>query len=228
VLPHRLGPCLAARLDHPQRLHTQPRANQQHHNNPHLVCPTQMAANVCDNAATTGLDRTRQGDEQAARAGRDIGQCACPRLICVGRGAITSYLSRITSMFRASPSTVIVCPLRMRRVATPVPMTAGMPHSRATTVLWLSGTTCQPRCCRSDMRAGLRQPRSHRTIWPACLSSASAAASWQALQGSGKHNRTGRSDRHLHVSRNVLECGSYASAAFCPVVHQAQPAAGDG
>ena len=39
----------------------------------------------------------------------------------------------------ASPSTVICDPSAIRRVATPVPSTAGMPYSRATIELWLSG-----------------------------------------------------------------------------------------
>ena len=34
---------------------------------------------------------------------------------------------------------MIVCPVWMRRVATPVPSTAGMPYSRATMEPWLSG-----------------------------------------------------------------------------------------
>ena len=54
------------------------------------------------------------------------------RLILIGRGAITPYVPRITSTLPASPSTVIICPVWMRRVAMPVPMTAGMPYSRAT------------------------------------------------------------------------------------------------
>src|SRR5262245_52401191 len=39
----------------------------------------------------------------------------------------------------ALPSTVIMSPLWMRLVATPVPRTAGTPYSRATIELWLSG-----------------------------------------------------------------------------------------
>ena len=39
----------------------------------------------------------------------------------------------------ASPSTRILSPLAIRRVATAVPSTAGMPYSRATIELWLSG-----------------------------------------------------------------------------------------
>ncbi len=39
----------------------------------------------------------------------------------------------------ASPSTRTSWPLASRWVATPVPSTAGMPYSRATMELWLSG-----------------------------------------------------------------------------------------
>lgn len=115
-----------------------------------------------------------------------------------------------TSALPASPSTVIVCPLRMRRVATPVPITAGMPNSRATMKLRLSDTTCRPRRCRSCMRAGLRRHRNRRSSWPACPYRASAAASWQALQGRGKHSRAGKSDCYLPVSQTMLKCGLYA------------------
>jgi hypothetical protein len=139
-----------------------------------------------------------------AAAAYNIGQSACPRLIRVGRGAITSYLSRITTTLPASPSIVTVCPLRMRRVATPVPMTPGMPYSRATMKLWLSGTTCRPRRCQSGRRAGLRRPRVRRSSWPACLSCASAAAPWQAQRGSQKRRDDVTGTRPQHERDNHL------------------------
>ena len=53
----------------------------------------------------------------------------------------------------------MVCPLVIRRVATPVPSTAGMPYSRATIELWLSGppisvTTAAARA-NSEVQAGV-------------------------------------------------------------------------
>ncbi len=51
-----------------------------------------------------------------------------------GAGGIYSFSVTVP----AEPSTVIICPVRMRLVAEPTPRTAGMPYSRATIELWLS------------------------------------------------------------------------------------------
>src|SRR5215207_637619 len=59
----------------------------------------------------------------------------------------------------ASPSTRIFCSLRRRRVATPVPSTAGIPYSRATMELWLKGpptsVTTAEAMAKSDVHAGV-------------------------------------------------------------------------
>ena len=59
----------------------------------------------------------------------------------------------------ALPSTVITSPLWMRLVATPVPITAGMPYSRATMEPWLSGppmsVTTADAIAKSGVQAGV-------------------------------------------------------------------------
>ena len=102
---------------------------------------------------------------------------------------LTYYVSRIPPRSPRLHPLLIVCPLRMRRAATPVSMTAGIPNSLATMELPLSGTTCRPRCCRSDLPPHLKRPRSRRPSWPACQSCASDAAPWQVQRGSKKQNR---------------------------------------
>ena len=59
----------------------------------------------------------------------------------------------------ASPSTMTCWPLRSRSVAAPVPSTAGMPYSRATIELWLSGpptsVTMPDASAKRDVQAGV-------------------------------------------------------------------------
>jgi hypothetical protein len=73
----------------------------------------------------------------------------------------------------ASPSTRILCPLRMRLVATPVPSTARIPYSRATIELWLKGpptsVTTADDIAKSDVQAGVVMPATSTSpgrIWP--------------------------------------------------------------
>src|SRR4028118_410294 len=59
----------------------------------------------------------------------------------------------------ASPSTSIICPFLIVAVAAPVPTTAGMRYSRATTALWLrlppgAGTPAPARARRPPPRRG--------------------------------------------------------------------------
>ena len=68
---------------------------------------------------------------------------------------------------------MITWPLAIRRVATPVPSTAGMPYSRATIELWLSGppmsVTTPEASANSGVHAGvvmLATRTSPACIWP--------------------------------------------------------------
>lgn len=69
-----------------------------------------------------------------------------------------------------APSTVIVCPLVICRVALPVPSTAGMPYSRATIEPWLSGppisVTTAEAIANSGVQAGVVMPATR--ISPGC------------------------------------------------------------
>ncbi len=83
----------------------------------------------------------------------------------------------------ASPSTRILSPLAIRRVATAVPSTAGMPYSRATIELWLSGppmsVTTPAAMANSDVQAGvviLATRTSPGSIWPNSCGPASTRA----------------------------------------------------
>ena len=62
----------------------------------------------------------------------------------------------------ALPSTVMICPLWIQRVADPVPITAGKPYSRATIKLWLSrppiSVTMADAIAKSGVHAGVVMP----------------------------------------------------------------------
>ena len=74
----------------------------------------------------------------ARRPGRRT-PAAGGRLPCPG-GAVQARGCTCTTP--ASPSTVTTWPLRRRTVASPVPTTAGIPHSRATSDAWAKTRPC--------------------------------------------------------------------------------------